>query len=73
MGRCIAISEAKRHPHPLRTLPLPSARRSGERALSNSAATLQRRNTSASGYRVWLVRFWMWLLTPGGQRTGRRH
>ncbi len=65
MGRCIAISEARRRSRPLRMMPQARANRSAG-VLPKSAAALPRNDTSVSKARHWMLRFWTWLLTPGG-------
>ncbi len=72
MGRCIAMSEARRRPRPLRTLPRATpARRSQIHALPNPAAGVPHSDTSASKARHWMLGFWTWLLTPRGSALGR--
>ncbi len=71
MGRCIAISEARRRPRPLRALPRAQTNRYAG-ALPKSAAALPRKDTSVSNLRYYLLRFWTWLAASRPIRSGRR-
>lgn len=65
MGRCIAISEARRrHPRPLRVTPTGSMNHSAG-MLPKPVPALPRGDTAVSKAQHWMVKFWTWMLTPG--------